>query len=64
MKIRQLGAEFFACRRTERWKDRHGEAIITLSNFANASKTDRNNLSATAKKPCSEKNRRKVDWRT
>jgi len=35
--------------------------IITLVYFANAPKNERNNLSATAKNPCSEKNPSKDD---
>jgi hypothetical protein len=61
MKIGLVRAEFL---HADGWIDGQtdmAKLIITLGNFANAPKKNRNNLSATAKRPCLEKNRRKVD---
>jgi len=61
MKIRPVRAEFLHVDGRIGGQTDMAKLTITLGNFANAPKNDRNNLPATRKKPCSEKNPRKVD---
>ena len=52
MKIRPVRAEFLHADWRIGGQTDMAKLKITLSNFANGPKNDRNNLSATAKKPC------------
>ena len=56
MKIRPVRAGFLHADGRMGGQTDMAKLIITLGYFANAPKNERNNLSATAKKPYSEKN--------